>query len=165
MQKPRWNFRKANWPEFTKIIAESINRIPPQSENNQSFCKRVIAKAKKYIPRGVRKSCITCRKMKARPYSKSTKRIGILISVSSSWEDASYGLKKWQLSISHTRADEHGIRIRIRISFICTTYTGCTLTQYLNMIIGYNVWIRRPLLRAIWSISQRPPWSLVRKLG
>ena len=54
--KPRWNFRKANWPEFTKSIAESINRIPPRSENYQL----IITKDKKYIPRGVRKSYITC---------------------------------------------------------------------------------------------------------
>ena len=51
--------------------------------------------------------------MKARPYSKSTKRVGIPIPVRSSWrpwkkEDASDGLKKWQHSISHIRADEHG---------------------------------------------------------
>ena len=54
--KPRWNFRKANWPECTKSIAESINRIPPRSENYQRFCKLIITKAKTYIPRGVRKS-------------------------------------------------------------------------------------------------------------
>ena len=58
--KPRWNFRKANWPEFTKSIDESINRIPPRSENYQRFCKLIITKAKKYIPRGVRKSYIPC---------------------------------------------------------------------------------------------------------
>ena len=56
--KPRWNFRKANWPEFTKSIAESVNRIPPPSENYQRLCKLIITKAKKYIPRGVRKSYI-----------------------------------------------------------------------------------------------------------
>ena len=39
VQKPRWNLRKANWPEFGKSIAESINRIPPRSENYQRFCK------------------------------------------------------------------------------------------------------------------------------
>ena len=58
--KPRWNFRKANWREFTKSIAESINRISPRSENYQRFCKLVITKAKQYIPRGVRKSYIPC---------------------------------------------------------------------------------------------------------
>ena len=60
VQKPRWNFRKANWPEFAKSIAESINHIPPRSENYQPFCKLVITNAKKYIPRGVRKSYIPC---------------------------------------------------------------------------------------------------------
>ena len=60
MPKSRWNFRKANWPEFTKTIAEIINRISPRSENYQRFCKRVITKAKTYIPRGVRKSYIPC---------------------------------------------------------------------------------------------------------
>ena len=51
---------KKNWHEFGKSIAESINRIPPRSENYQRFCKLVITKAKKYIPRGVRKSYIPC---------------------------------------------------------------------------------------------------------
>ena len=60
VQKPRWNFWKANWPEFTKSIAESIYRIPPRSEYHQRFCKLVITKANKYIPRGVRKSYIPC---------------------------------------------------------------------------------------------------------
>ena len=51
--------------------------------------------------------------MKARPYSNSTKRMGIPIPVRSSrrpWkkEDASDVLKKWQNSISHTRSDAHG---------------------------------------------------------
>ena len=36
-------------------------------------------------------------------------------------------------------------------------HSVCTLTQYLNMIIGYEVWIRRPLLRPVWSLSQGPP--------
>ena len=76
VEKPRWNFRKANWPEFAKSIAESINRIPPRSENYQGFCKLVITKANKYIPRGVRKSYIPGQ-MKARPYSNSTKIMGI----------------------------------------------------------------------------------------
>ena len=37
-----------------------INHIPPRSENYQRFCKPIINKAKKYIPRGVRKSYIPC---------------------------------------------------------------------------------------------------------
>ena len=45
MPKPRWNFRKANWLEFTKSIAESSNRIPPRSENYQRFCKLIITKS------------------------------------------------------------------------------------------------------------------------
>ena len=45
---------------FTKSIDERINRIPPRSENYQRFCKLIITKAKKYIPRGVRKSYIPC---------------------------------------------------------------------------------------------------------
>ena len=60
VQKPCWKFRKANWPEFAKSIAESINRIPPRFENYQRFCKLLFTKAKKYIPRGVRKSYIPC---------------------------------------------------------------------------------------------------------
>ena len=60
VQKPHWNFRKANWPEFAKSIAESINRIPPRSDNYQRFCKLVITNTKKYIPPVVRKSDIPC---------------------------------------------------------------------------------------------------------
>ena len=43
-----------------KASMKSIHRIPPRSENYQRFCKLIITKAKKYIPRGVRKSYIPC---------------------------------------------------------------------------------------------------------
>ena len=110
--KPRWNFRKANWPEFTKNIAESINRISPRSENYQRFCKLIITKAKTYIPR-VRKSYIQCWTNESEALFKKYKESGDPIPVRSSWspwkkEDASDGLKKWQHSISHIRADERG---------------------------------------------------------
>ena len=29
--------------------------------------------------------------------------------------------------------------------------------KYLNMIIGYEIWIRRSVLRPVWSLSQGPP--------
>ena len=78
--KPRWHFRKANWPEFTKSIDESINRIPPRSENYQL----IITKDKKYIPRGVRKSYITCWTNESEALYKNTKIVGIPIPVRSS---------------------------------------------------------------------------------
>ena len=84
VQKPRWNFRKANWPEFAKSIAGSINRIPPRSENYQRFCKLVITKAKKYIPREYENRTSHAGLMKAKLYSNSTKRMGIPIPVRSS---------------------------------------------------------------------------------
>ena len=33
----RWNFRKANWPELTQSITETINRIPPRTNESETF--------------------------------------------------------------------------------------------------------------------------------
>ena len=92
VQKPRWNFWKRNWPEFTKNVAESINRMSPRSGNYQRLrklvitkAKLVITKAKKYPsprPRNIETS--HAGQMKARPYSKSKNIMGIPIPTRSS---------------------------------------------------------------------------------
>ena len=33
----RWNFRKANWPELTQSITETINRIPPRTNESETI--------------------------------------------------------------------------------------------------------------------------------
>jgi exonuclease III len=56
--RPRWNFKKANWQEFTQDLDKVVRWIPPVSENYDRFVKAVIATAKRKIPRGFRKEYI-----------------------------------------------------------------------------------------------------------
>lgn len=58
--QPRWNFKKANWEEYTSHIERTCQRIPPSSENITRFGKLILKSAKKSIPRGVRKWYIPC---------------------------------------------------------------------------------------------------------
>lgn len=52
--RPRWNFRLANWPVFSKHLDDSIRFIPPDPGNYTHFTKLIISIAKKQIPRGFR---------------------------------------------------------------------------------------------------------------
>lgn len=58
--KPRWNFQKADWQKYEKLVDDAIRFIPPYSENYQRFCKLIIESAKSSIPRGYRKEYIPC---------------------------------------------------------------------------------------------------------
>ena len=64
VQKKRWNFRKANWREFTSETEKSIVTIPrrniPIEEAYRRFTKAIFAAAKKTIPRGVRPLYVPC---------------------------------------------------------------------------------------------------------
>ena len=58
--KPRWNFHKADWKRFSKLLDDAIRFIPPLSSNYERFVGLVIASAKKTIPRGHRDEYIPC---------------------------------------------------------------------------------------------------------
>lgn len=58
--KPRWNFKKADWPKFATKLDCDIRFIPPTAGNFERFVGLVIATAKKCIPRGFRKEYIPC---------------------------------------------------------------------------------------------------------
>ncbi|XP_072378913.1 uncharacterized protein [Diabrotica undecimpunctata] len=56
--RPRWNFNKGNWPEFTKELDTCIRFIDPKANNYHRFLGMVMSIAKKHIPRGFRKEYI-----------------------------------------------------------------------------------------------------------
>lgn len=58
IQKPRWNFQKANWEEYRNRLDDDIRWIKSVSTNYDRFVGMVISTAKKCIPRGVRKDFI-----------------------------------------------------------------------------------------------------------
>lgn len=58
LQKPRWNFQKANWKNFQEEIEANIRWIPPRRNNYKRFAGVVNAAAKRNIPRGFRKDYI-----------------------------------------------------------------------------------------------------------
>lgn len=54
----RFNFRKANWTEFTKALDDAINDIEPVPENYETFMEKVKLISRKTIPRGCRQQYI-----------------------------------------------------------------------------------------------------------
>lgn len=58
IQKPRWNFQKASWTDFSKKLDANIRWISPEVSNYERFIKIVKSTAKKTIPRGYRKEYI-----------------------------------------------------------------------------------------------------------
>ena len=54
LNKPRWNFSKANWLSFEKEMDHVIKFIPPTVENYSRFINLTNSTAKKHIPRGFR---------------------------------------------------------------------------------------------------------------
>ena len=64
LQKPRWNFRKANWAKFSQQLELSIICIPNKgisvTEAYLRLSKAILISAKTNIPRGVRPSYIPC---------------------------------------------------------------------------------------------------------
>ena len=51
-KKNRWNFTKANWIKFSKLIDQTILRIPANARNYERFVGLVKSAAKQTIPRG-----------------------------------------------------------------------------------------------------------------
>ena len=64
LQKPIWNFRKANWAKFSQQLEQSIICIPNKVISvTETYLRHSIAifiSAKTNIPRGVRPSYIPC---------------------------------------------------------------------------------------------------------
>ncbi|KAG5873381.1 hypothetical protein JTB14_026450 [Gonioctena quinquepunctata] len=58
--RPRWNFSKANWPEYARQLDTCVRSIEPKAKNHHRFVGMVLAIAKKHIPRGFRKEYIPC---------------------------------------------------------------------------------------------------------
>lgn len=57
-QKPRWNFNKADWKQFTERVDAAIRFIPCEIRNYNRFIGVIKGAAKKCIPRGFRKRYI-----------------------------------------------------------------------------------------------------------
>ncbi|GFN73652.1 RNA-directed DNA polymerase from mobile element jockey-like [Plakobranchus ocellatus] len=55
--KPRWNFRKANWPVYSDTLDNALSKMLPNSvsisELNEVFTRAVILAARRGIPQGV----------------------------------------------------------------------------------------------------------------
>lgn len=60
VQRPRWNFLKANWNQYSSFLDAAIRFIPPSPQNYDRFNNLVISTAKKCVPRGYRKEYIPC---------------------------------------------------------------------------------------------------------
>lgn len=54
----RWNFQKANWSAYSRLLDENLNGIPAKPDNYQYFVKAVHDAARKSIPRGYRETYI-----------------------------------------------------------------------------------------------------------
>ena len=60
VRRPRWNFNKARWSDYSKELDRVIGVIPPKPENYNRFVGLLVSIGKKHIPRGFRKEYIPC---------------------------------------------------------------------------------------------------------
>lgn len=60
IQKPRWNFRKADWNNFKKSLDSNIRWIQPTVNNYDRFVGVVKEAAKRQVPRDYRREYILC---------------------------------------------------------------------------------------------------------
>ena len=60
LNKPRWNFQKANWTEYSRLVNRHLRWVSPSPLNYNRFVGVVKAAARKTIPRGFRKDYIPC---------------------------------------------------------------------------------------------------------
>ena len=75
---PRFNFKKANWENFTDDLDKKITSIKPVPKNYEDFRKLVWEIAKKNIPRGCRKLYVPClNDVSKEVYEKYTKAYNI----------------------------------------------------------------------------------------
>lgn len=58
--RPRWNFRKADWAQYSSQLDAAIRFVSPTAGNYIRFTRLAINIAKKCIPRGYRKEYIPC---------------------------------------------------------------------------------------------------------
>jgi len=57
--KRRFNFRKANWNDFSTDLDSEITNLAPTTENYEAFVNIVKRVSRKHIPRGCRTEYIT----------------------------------------------------------------------------------------------------------
>lgn len=60
LKKPRWNFQKANWKEFSRLVDCNLRWVKPSYINYHRFVGVIKSSAKKTIPRGFRDKYIPC---------------------------------------------------------------------------------------------------------
>lgn len=58
IQKPRWNFRKADWKKFQSQVDSNLRWVTPRRFNYERFVGILNAAAKRTIPRGFRKDYV-----------------------------------------------------------------------------------------------------------
>ncbi|KAG5878656.1 hypothetical protein JTB14_030855 [Gonioctena quinquepunctata] len=58
MPEPRWNFNKADWTKFQKILCSTVHWIPQIPQNYRRFRSALISSEEKSIPRRYRKNYI-----------------------------------------------------------------------------------------------------------
>ena len=61
----RWDFRKANWPEFEREVDVTVGTLSVTIADNideayEAYCKMLLDAAKKHIPSGCRANHIPC---------------------------------------------------------------------------------------------------------
>ena len=61
----RWNFRKANWTDFERVVSTAAEVLPVPTAANineayEAYCAMLTDAAKKHVPRGVRKNYVPC---------------------------------------------------------------------------------------------------------
>lgn len=61
----RWNFRKASWADFGRVINTVAEALPVPTASNindayEAYCKMLMDAAKRHVPRGVRKNYVPC---------------------------------------------------------------------------------------------------------
>ena len=60
LEKPRWNFSKANWQTFRSEVDKLLRFVPARVDNYNRFVGIIKSVAKRTIPRGFRKTYIPC---------------------------------------------------------------------------------------------------------
>ena len=60
LKKPRWNFQKSSWLEYSRLVNRHLRWIPPNPSSYNRFVGVIKCAAKRTIPRGFRKEYIPC---------------------------------------------------------------------------------------------------------
>ena len=68
-----------------------------------------------------------------------------------------YSMGLCQPTVTARSAGDNSWSLAIEIESEFHLFEPHIQKKYLNMISGYKMWIGRPLLRPVWSLSQGPP--------